>query len=333
MDRMHDIDATTPTLTIVMYHYVRDLPRTRFPRIKGLLTENFEGQLDYISRHYSVCKLAEVIAASRGEHKLPPNACVLTFDDGLADHYRTVVPRLLDRGFTGAFFPPARPLEDHCVLDVHKIQFILAAAENHDELGGELLSEIDDFRGRFAIPPETELRKQFAVASRFDPPETGFVKKMLQWVLPESVRSAVTGKLFQKYVSHDEPAFAQELYMDVSQLREMASAGMEIGGHGYNHLWLGKLSGEDQAEEMRRTVGFLNTVFGRPPADWVMCYPFGSYNRETLELVSRMGCAAGLTTRVGLASVSQPLELDRLDTNDLPISADSSAVTGTVAAR
>ena len=55
-------------LTIVMYHCVRDLPRTRFPRIKGLLTEKFEGQLDYISGRYSLCSLKQVLAASRGRN-------------------------------------------------------------------------------------------------------------------------------------------------------------------------------------------------------------------------------------------------------------------------
>ncbi len=30
-----------PQLHIVMYHYVRDLPRTRFPRIKGMMLDEF----------------------------------------------------------------------------------------------------------------------------------------------------------------------------------------------------------------------------------------------------------------------------------------------------
>jgi peptidoglycan/xylan/chitin deacetylase (PgdA/CDA1 family) len=319
--------------TIVMYHYVRDLPRTRFPRIKGLLTENFEGQLDYVSRHYSVCSLADVIAASRGEYELPPNACVLTFDDGLADHYQTVFPRLLDRGFTGAFFPSARPLEDHSVLDVHKTQFILAAAADHNSLGRDLLRRIDEFRGRFAIPPENELWKQFAVAGRFDPPETFFVKQMLQWALPQSVRSEVADQLFKQYVSADETGFAHELYMDLSHLRQMASTGMEIGGHGYNHLWLGKLSREDQAEEIGHTISFLSNIFGHRPEGWAMCYPFGSYNQETVELVSEVGCAVGLTTKIGLTDLSQVLELNRLDTNDLPVSTNSETGEWTAAAR
>ena len=122
---------------------LRDGPN-RLPRIKGLLTSNFDGQLDYIAKHYSVCKLADVVEASRGERELPTNACVLTFDDGLADHYQTVYPRLLERGFTGAFFPPARPLQERCVLDVHKIQFVLAAMEDHDQLAAEILEDIAD---------------------------------------------------------------------------------------------------------------------------------------------------------------------------------------------
>jgi peptidoglycan/xylan/chitin deacetylase (PgdA/CDA1 family) len=315
-------------LTIVMYHYVRDLPRTRFPGIKGLLTDHFEGQLDYISKTYSVCTLADVIAASRGQAELPHNACVLTFDDGLADHYQTVVPRLLDRGFKGAFFPSARPLEDHCVLEVHRIQFVLAATDDHTQLARELLNQVEPFRGSFAIPNEKELRERFESPNRFDPPETAFVKKMLQWVLPESVRSAVTTKLFQEYVSNDERGFAQELYMDISQLRAMLSAGMEIGGHGYNHRWLGKLSSNEQADEIQRTVNLLGSVAGRAPADWVMCYPFGSYNSETLQLVAGKGCACGVTTKVGLANISSPLELARFDTNDLPTSATANVSIG-----
>lgn len=32
----------SPTLHVVMYHYIRDLPRTPFPRIKGMLLSSFQ---------------------------------------------------------------------------------------------------------------------------------------------------------------------------------------------------------------------------------------------------------------------------------------------------
>ena len=82
-------------LTIVMYHYVRDLARSRYPGLKALTVDAFDGQLDYITRHYRVCSVRDVVAATRGEHRLPPNACLLTFDDGFLDHFTTVLPRLV----------------------------------------------------------------------------------------------------------------------------------------------------------------------------------------------------------------------------------------------
>ena len=150
-----------------------------------------------------------------------------------------------------------------------------------------------------------------------------FVKSVLQWALPLEVRSEIIDRLFRKYVSVDEAGFSAELYMHPSHIRDMASCGMEIGGHGHTHRWLGKLSHADQAQEIDRTVAFLENILGHRPTDWAMCYPFGSYNSETIDIVSKADCALGLTTTVGLADLSRPLELARLDTNDLPIAHSS----------
>jgi peptidoglycan/xylan/chitin deacetylase (PgdA/CDA1 family) len=315
---MHLVPAE-PSLTIVMYHYVRDLPRTQYPNIKGLLTKDFEGQLDHIARHYSVCGFSQVRSAMSGQCQLPTNPCILTFDDGLNDHYETVMPRLIDRGWTGAFFPPARAIDERRMLDVHKIQFILASVTDYAALMDELLRRIDEYRESASLAPADDLIRTFAIPNRFDSGPVMFVKKMLQWVLPAKIRSEITGRIFAKYVSLDETAFADQLYLTTSQLREMASCGMEIGGHGYNHDWLGTLSREAQIQEIEQTAAFLGKVLDRPVSDWVMCYPFGSYNADTLQLVSQMGCKIGLTTKVGLANLARPLELERVDTNDLPV--------------
>jgi hypothetical protein len=40
-------------VTIVMYYYVRDLERSRFPAINGLSFERFRRQFDYIQTHYT----------------------------------------------------------------------------------------------------------------------------------------------------------------------------------------------------------------------------------------------------------------------------------------
>jgi peptidoglycan/xylan/chitin deacetylase (PgdA/CDA1 family) len=307
------------SLTIVMYHYVRDLAQSSFAGIKGISCERFDGQLDYIARHYSVCNLRDVLEAARGAAELPANACVLTFDDGLMDHYQHVFPRLLQRGFYGSFFPAAMPITDRKVLDAHKIHFVLASSADPTTIISEIFSALQPFRKDHNLPEDAELYRRYAVADRFDPAEVIFIKRVLQKGLPSRVRGALLDTLFQRLVTEDEAAFASELYMDVAQLRSMAQQGLEIGGHGYKHVWLEGLTREEQQNEIARTADLLADIYQRRPVDWTLSYPYGSYDDLTLRIAHDAGAAIGVTTEVGLNSdLDEPLRLKRLDTNDVP---------------
>ena len=251
-------------LIIVMYHYVRDLANSRYPRLKALTTERFIGQLDYLQRHYQVCSTREVIAAARGEQRLPENACLLTFDDGFRDHHATVLPLLAARGLTGSFYPPARAMLEHRMLGVHKIQFILASAPDHHDLVESVLALLRPFRANHELPSDLELFARMGLASRYDPPETMFIKNALQRGLPVEARTRITDSLFARHVSMDEAGFAGELYLDVPQLRHMLSQGMEIGGHGFNHDWLNALSPEAQAADLAVRGTFWHWSMANP---------------------------------------------------------------------
>jgi peptidoglycan/xylan/chitin deacetylase (PgdA/CDA1 family) len=306
-------------LTIVMYHYVRDLRRSRYPGIKGRTVEEFDAQLDHLTTHHTICSTRDVLAAVRGERPLPPDACLLTFDDGLIDHFTVVLPRLVERGLTASFYPPAVAVARSAVLDTHKIHFILACASDHAALARTLGELIDDAGRRIEIPSARALWERWAEPSVFDPAEVVFVKRVLQRGLPEPVRHALTATLFDEYVGVPESVFAAELYMDPAQLRCLLASGMEIGGHGAAHVWLDSLSPAAQREEIAATRTFLEEVHGRTPADWVMCYPFGAFTSETQRLLAEHGCALGLTTRFDTVNdLSAPLELPRLDTNHVP---------------
>ena len=311
-------------MTIIMYHYVRDLPRSRYPKIKGLLTEKFEGQLDYILKHYTVCSMGQVISAIRGEDELPPNPCLLTFDDGFIDHYVTVFPRLEARGIVASFYPPARAIEERKLSNTHKIHFILASTADYQKLVKDTFELIKPYRAEYDISDDEKLYEMHAAYSRDgDPPQVVFIKS-IQRALPEEVRSHLVDNLFVRHVSDSEETLAGELYMDITQLRSMARQGMEIGGHGYNHTWLEILPRNEQDMEIRRTVDFLTKIYGHRPTDWVMDYPYGSYDDVTLDLLNKAECALGLTTHAELVSeLSKPLELSRLDTNDIPFSGDA----------
>ena len=77
-----------------MYHYVRDLKHSRYPRIKGLDAALFREQVAYLKKHYTCVSVDDVVDAARAGAPLPENAALLTFDDGYSDHFDFVFPIL-----------------------------------------------------------------------------------------------------------------------------------------------------------------------------------------------------------------------------------------------
>ena len=299
-------------LTIVMYHYVRPIQGSAYPDIRGRELKDFIGQLDYIAQHYSVVSMEQVIAAQAGEAPLPTMPLLLTFDDGYADHYQYAFPELKRRGWSGAFFVPARAVTHGEMLDVNKIHFILASGAPLNEI----VARMEQAMQVAGITDTAAYRTQYAVANRFDTAEVIYLKRVLQVALPLELRQQITDQLFAEFVSKDAVGFARQLYMSLPQLQEMQAACMTIGGHGDNHFWLNRLSIAEQEAEIDQSHALLRQVGVKDP--FTFCYPYGGYNADTLTILKNRPCAAAVTTVVGLADTRQMLELARLDTNDLP---------------
>jgi len=304
-------------LTIVMYHYVRPIKASKFPLIKGLELFAFKRQLDYLSKKFNIVSTEQVINAAKYSMPLPNDACWLTFDDGYKDHFKYVLPELLSRNLHGAFFPPRVAIEEDQVLDVNLIHHILSCAENMSELVASLnnycfdhgvtKSEVKEYYEKYAIP------------DRFDNADTIYLKRMLQHVLPDEFRSSIANEMFQEFVGLDSAEFSSELYMSVDEVRELVNKGMYVGSHGSMHYWLDKITPEEQEKDIRQSLKFLDSV-GAPTKDWVMCYPYGAYNDDTLNIIKNYDAVLGVTTEVCVANLTSDnaLKLPRLDTNDFP---------------
>ena len=311
-------------LTVVMYHYVRDLKYSRYPSIKGLDVTLFKEQVAFLKKHYSFVTVEEVIAATQGIHKLPSHPVLLTFDDAYIDHFTCVFPILKNEGIQGAFYAPVKAVTQHKVLDVNKIHFILASTP--EEKMSSLLKEIrlllNKYRKVYHLESYEFYYEKLAQLDRFDTKEVIFVKRLLQVELVEELRNIITTELFEKIVGVEENAFSRELYMSVDQMKYMVSAGMHIGSHGYDHYWLGSLSKEKQEVEIKESLKFIENI-GGDIKHWTICYPYGNYNDDTIALLKENHCALGFTTEVKLADINNQMgdnvfKIPRLDTNDLP---------------
>jgi len=307
------------TLTIVMYHYVRDLEHSAFPRIKGLSTKRFKRQLEYITSHYSPIAAEDLLQAlSTPEKQLPSNAILLTFDDGYSDHFTNVFPLLDARGIKACFFPPAQAVLENTVLDVNKIHFTLAVVPDARVLLEQVFDWLDEFRSEYKL----ESRDEYLAVKeehRYDSHDVVLLKRLLQRELPEAIRKQIVQRLFSKFVTTDEATFARELYMSPDQIDCLRQNGMHIGSHGYAHVWLNRVPPESQVSEIDHSLDFLQTLGVRKDY-WSICYPYGGFNESLLNLLRKRNCQLGFTVepRVADLDVDDRLTLPRIDTNDLP---------------
>ena len=305
--------------SIIMYHYVRELKHSRYPDIKGLDIDLFKEQIAYIKKHYNVISAYDLMDAIGSNADLPPKSLLLTFDDAYIDHFTQVFPVLDEQKLQSLFFPPAKSILEHQVLDVNKIHFILANVPNKNDLVDDIYSYLNENRSSYKLETNEYYWKNLAILYRFDSAEVIFIKRILQRELPESLRKIIIDGLFKKYVTNDEVAFSQELYMSIDQISHLQRNGMYVGSHGFDHYWLNSINENDQEKEIGLSLQFLESI-GSNTERWIMCYPYGAYNNSLLNILENHGCVAGLTTNVGIADLEKdnPLTLPRLDTNDLP---------------
>ena len=116
---------------VVMYHYVRDADARPVVGYRGIDPATFDAQLDAICRLGTPVGWADLAAALSGLRALPSDAVLLTFDDGLADHHRVVLPRLVARRLPAIFFVLARDPGDGLTVG-HQLHVLLGAHSADD---------------------------------------------------------------------------------------------------------------------------------------------------------------------------------------------------------
>ncbi len=308
-------------LTIIMYHYVRDLEHSRYPRINGLSVSDFRKQLTYVRERYNVIGADHLMAVVRGDVNLPSKAAVLTFDDGYLDHFTTVLPLLDEAGLPGCFFPPARCVLDREMLDVNKIHHVLASISDVGKVEDRIFQLMEEWGTSSELRSREAYRSAVAGDHRFDRPQVVLVKRLLQRELPSGLRRRILDHVFDQFVDVSEEVLARELYMTMDQVRCLRRHGMYVGGHGDRHDWMTRLEGNEQRAAVERTLQFLDEV-GTSTSQWIMCYPYGAHDASLRACLRDRGCVIGLGTGGETADLHRddPLALPRLDTNDLPLS-------------
>lgn len=299
-------------ITTVTYHYVREIQNSPYPNLKGLELKNFRRQLDFLIKNFNFFDPNEIFY----NKKFKENSCILTFDDGFKDHIEYVLPELKKRKIKGIFFPPALPIENQDVLDTHLIHFILEKTKDFKKLNLGLFKHLKNYN--YSDQNIKQMWKENSHRNKYDNEEVSFFKRILQKVLPIELRKEITKKLFQEICGKSLEDFSKELYLNKNEVSQLIDEGMLIGSHTYNHYWLNTLNRKEQNKEIDLSVKFLKSL-NLKTENWIMCYPYGAYNKDTISLLKSKNCSFAFTTKSGESDLmNEPYELKRKDTTEFP---------------
>ena len=251
------IRTAASRIYIVMYHYVREIKKSKFSNLKGLEFEDFKKQIDYFKKNFNIISNQDFVEILKTK-KIPKKKSIfLTFDDGYIDHWRYVFPYLRKKKVSGCFYPPVEAIKNNKILEVNKIQFILEKEKNTQKI----LNKIFYLSKKYFNRDEDSLEiSKIDTKSRYDKKETILIKRLLQNHLPKLMREKITKKLFHLILNINEKEFAKKLYINENQIKEMYNNNMSFGSHGYEHVWWNKLDYKSQSDQLNKSLNYFKKI-------------------------------------------------------------------------
>lgn len=309
------IKTINNNIHIVMYHYVRNIKKSKYPNLKGLEFSDFRKQIFYLKKNFNILSNNQFIEILNSRKIPKKKSILLTFDDGYRDHFEYVFPFLKKQDVSAVFYPPIMCVRNKAVLDVNKIHFILAKEENRDKILDLIFLYVKKILNK--NPQQIGIEK-INLLSRYDDKKTILIKRLLQHHLPLPYRKKIVDKIFKHIVNYSEEEFSKILYMNKNNIQELYKNNFSIGSHGYNHYWWEKINKNEQEMEIKKSINYFKKikVFDK---NFSVCYPHGSYNLQTLNLLKKYKIKFALTTRVGSINkknIKKVYELPRFNTND-----------------
>jgi len=302
--------AVTARCLSVMYHYVQEPEALLAGGVKGLSPAAFAAQVDELCRRFEPIAWRDLDQGLTDWNALPRRGFLLTFDDGLADHVRNVLPILDRRGLKGIFFIPGSILSHPGMLPAHAIHVLLAALGDTELLDGvriELAKKGVIHQGITEGVERHALRMY-----HYETPERAILKYVLTVHLPPAIRNDVIRALFFEHIG-DPKTWGRRWYLTADELRQMRLAGHTIGGHGYHHEPYARLSSDEKQRDMKLCAEALNDFLD--PESRPFSYPYGSVDEETCRLCRDAGFSFAFTTESAWAAPDHAaMRLPRVDT-------------------
>jgi len=277
-----------------MYHRISD--ETHDPWNLCVSPSNFEEQLSILKANYSVIPLFKLIDPRQIPKQKKPIVAI-TFDDGYQDNFNIALPLLESNNLHATVFITTDMLNSTDGLWWDILADIILrpksiASSLELEIGTTLFSWKYSETNKTIQSSNSHLDLQGSRHSLYHS----------LWSLMINIDTYQRNRHLHDLSKwtrlseiSDQPLKRSNLGLSTVQLRRLAeSNNIEIGAHTSSHPLLSGLNSNQQQDEIESNRVKLESTLGTPIR--LFSYPFGDYDKSSIEIVNRLGFEAAFTT-------------------------------------
>lgn len=272
--------ARRPGLVVLAYHRIGDAANQPFDdELFSASADDFRAQLRHLQRHVDVISASTLLEATRhGRLELSRPSALITFDDGYRDNCDVAMPILRELGLPAVFFIAAGYIDSRRLTWWDRVACIVKQSAR------------PSLTLSYPEPLTVDLRNGGRPAA-------------IRQILRAYKRTPdVDDARFFAMLEHEAGVTAQgvpgssDLFMTWDQVRTLVSAGMEIGGHTYNHPVLSRVPADAQRHELSHAKQRIEAETGVEVR--LMAYPVGgreAFTTVTQQLAADTGYRAAFS--------------------------------------
>ena len=256
------------------YHYLRlNKQSDPFPRILGTNIDEFQNHLSMLQKNYHMISLKDALSISTGEDGFNKKniGILITFDDGLADHY-TAAKILSELNISAIFFIPTCILEEKLPANPTIIHYTIAV------FGIEKF--LKEFRESLVNNKlDSKLFDLQYSKSKDNLGETiSRIKSTFKYKLGYYDSRKILLDIYKNLFSSEYKNMLSTIHLTESQIREMLEMGHHVGTHTYSHISVAatELNSDDFIKEIISPKNYLEQKFNTKVNSF--SYPFGGKN-------------------------------------------------------
>jgi peptidoglycan/xylan/chitin deacetylase (PgdA/CDA1 family) len=291
-------------LTVLCYHRILEMPPD-FPFDGDLVSatpSQFEDELRFVARHWRVINFRMLREHLAREGRFPDRALIITFDDGYADNREVAFPLLKKHGLTAVMFVTAGFMGVRRCFWWDRLAYVAKTARiRRAAIEEPVRLEID----LDAFPDAQAAARRLIHTAK---------------TLPEGDKELLIRRLAERLeVGIDENRFSTT--MGWNDLREMSSAGIEIGAHSVNHPIFSNIDDAVLAREVSESKAIIERElagevisFGAPGRGRIAAEEKARFEKRLRELIAASGYSFSTMYQWGLVYEKgfDPLAISRL---------------------